>query len=148
MQIQWAVKSFKELNTTELYKILQLRAEIFVVEQNSPYQDLDGKDLKSFHLMGYSGDDLVAYTRLLPKNISYSEASIGRVVSSSKVRGLGVGRELMNRSIIEMEKLFGKGPIRIGAQLYLQKFYESLGFVREGEPYTEDTIPHIIMLRK
>lgn len=147
MQIQWFVKSFKELNTSELYQILQLRAEIFVVEQNSPYQDIDGKDLKSFHLMGFSGEDLVAYTRLLPKNISYAEASIGRVVTSAKVRGLGVGRDLMNRSIVEVENLFGKGPIRIGAQLYLQKLYESFGFVREGDSYVEDTIPHIKMLR-
>jgi ElaA protein len=147
MKMEWFVKSFKELNTTELYKILQLRAEIFVVEQNSPYQDLDGKDLKSFHLMCFSGEDLVAYTRLLPKNVSYAEASIGRVVTSGKVRGKGVGRELMNRSINELENLYGKGPIRIGAQLYLQKFYESFGFVREGESYLEDTIPHIKMLR-
>lgn len=147
MKMKWFVKSFNELNTTELYKILQLRAEIFVVEQNSPYQDLDGKDLKSFHLMCFSGEDLVAYTRLLPKNVSYAEASIGRVVTSGKVRGKGLGRELMNRSINELENLYGKGPIRIGAQLYLQKFYESFGFVREGESYLEDTIPHIKMLR-
>lgn len=147
MQIQWKLKYFNELSAEELYSILQLRSEIFVVEQNSPYQDLDGKDFKCYHFMGYSGKDLVAYTRLLPKGVSYAEVSIGRVVTSRSVRGGGVGRELMKLSINEIERLFGKGPIRIGAQLYLQKFYESLGFTREGEPYNEDNIAHIIMLR-
>ena len=147
MDIQWKTKTFKELNTLELYKILQLRAEIFIVEQDSPYQDVDGKDIKAYHLMGFIGENLVAYTRLLPHGVSYKEVSIGRVVSSSKVRGQGLGREVMKRSIAEIEKLFGKTPIRIGAQLYLQKFYEGFGFVREGEEYIEDKIPHIIMLR-
>lgn len=147
MEIQWKVKIFKELNTIELYKILQLRAEIFIVEQDSTYQDVDGKDLKAFHLMGFKGEDLVAYTRLLPPGVSYAEVAIGRVVTSGKFRGQGLGRELMDRSISEIEKFFGKVPIRIGAQLYLQKFYENLGFVREGDEYTEDKIPHIIMLR-
>ena len=147
MQILWRVKTFKELDTLELYKILQLRAEIFVVEQDSPYQDIDGKDFKAYHLMGFKGKDLVAYTRLLPTNVSYAEVSIGRVVTSGKVRGQGLGRELMDRSIAEIENFFGKTPIRIGAQLYLQKFYEGFGFVREGDEFLEDRIPHIIMLR-
>jgi len=147
MQIKWKLKFFNELSTEELYKILQLRSEVFIVEQNSPYQDLDGKDFKCYHFMGYSDKGLVAYTRLLPKGVSYAEASIGRVVTSRSVRGEGAGKELMNLSIIEIERLFGKGPIRIGAQLYLKKFYESFGFMHEGESYNEDNIPHIIMLR-
>ena len=146
--IRWQLKSFHELTAAELYAIMRLRAEVFIVEQNCPYQDADGKDLKSHHLMGYdAGDGLVAFSRLLPPGVSYAEASIGRVVSSPKVRRTGAGRELMKQSLLEMEKLFGKGPVRIGAQAYLRKFYEDFGFVQEGEEYLEDGIPHIIMLR-
>ena len=126
-----------------------LRAEVFVVEQNCPYQDADGKDLKSYHLMGYDENhELVVFSRILPAGVSYKEVSIGRVVSSPKVRGTGAGRALMKQSLSEIEKLFGSVPVRIGAQLYLKAFYESFGFVMEGEEYMEDGIPHIIMLRK
>jgi ElaA protein len=151
MNITWTLKHFKDLTASELYAIMQLRAEVFIVEQNCPYQDADGKDLKSWHLMGYSdsaGSKLVVYARLLPQNVSYAEASIGRVVSSPAVRGTGAGRELMKQCIVEMKKLFGEIPIRIGAQMYLQKFYEDFEFVREGDEYDEDGIPHVIMLRK
>lgn len=149
MSYSWNIKPFKELSAAELYDIMQLRAEVFIVEQNCPYQDADGKDPKSWHLAGRDANDkLVVYSRILPQNISYAEVSIGRVVSSPKVRGTGAGRELMKQSLIEIEKLFGKVPVRIGAQLYLQKFYEDFGFVREGDEYDEDGIPHIIMLKK
>jgi ElaA protein len=149
MKISWQLKKFEALTSGELYKMMQLRAEVFVVEQNCPYQDADGKDLKSLHLAGYGAEDkLIAYSRILPQNISYPEVSIGRVVSSPSARGTGIGKELMKQSLLEIGKLFGNVPVRIGAQLYLQKFYESFGFVREGDEYMEDGIPHIIMLRK
>ncbi len=147
--LHWTLKKFDEITSRELYAILQLRSEVFVVEQNCVYQDMDGKDLKAWHLMGYDpekhGEKLLAHTRLLPKGISYAEASIGRVVSSPSVRGQGIGRELMEKSIASIYTLYGKGPIRIGAQLYLKSFYASLGFIPEGEIYLEDNIPHIIM---
>lgn len=146
--ITWNLKKFEELTPFELYTILALRSEVFVVEQNCPYQDEDGKDLKSWHLMGWNEDNiLAAYTRILKAGDSFHEASIGRVVSSPKVRGTGIGKLLMQQSIEELYNLFGKVPIRIGAQRYLEKFYESLGFVIAGEPYLEDDIPHVEMLR-
>ena len=145
--LNWVFKPFSELSLTELYSIMRLRQEVFIVEQNCPYLDADGKDLKSYHLMGYAGDELVAYSRIVKPGVSYDEVSIGRVVSSTQHRGLAYGRQLMAESIRQIEKLFGQVPIRIGAQQYLQKFYESFGFVREGETYLEDGIPHIIMRR-
>lgn len=142
----WTLKKFEELTPFELYAVIQLRNEVFVVEQNCPYQDADNKDLKAHHFMGWDGEILVAYTRLIPPGISYKEASIGRVVSSPKYRGMGAGRELMQRSIAHSLLLFNCTAIRIGAQLYLKKFYESLGFVQSSEEYLEDNIPHIEML--
>jgi ElaA protein len=144
--LHWTLKKFEELTPFELYAIIQLRNEVFVVEQNCPYQDADNKDLKAHHFMGWDGEILVAYTRLIPAGISYKEASIGRVVSSPKYRGMGAGRELMQRSIAHALLLFNCTAIRIGAQLYLKKFYESLGFVQSSEEYLEDNIPHIEML--
>jgi len=144
----WILKPFEELTPKELYKILQLRNEVFIVEQNCPYQDLDNKDLKAFHLMGMRDHQLIAYSRLLAPGISYSESSIGRVVSSPAARKSGMGKRLMAESILQVRNLFQTDTIRIGAQLYLKKFYESFGFIQEGDPYIEDQIPHIIMLRK
>jgi ElaA protein len=147
MAIEWSLKKFDDLTPLELYKIMQLRNEVFVVEQNCPYQDADNKDLSSYHFMGWSNDKLLAYTRLLPPGLSYTEASIGRVVSSPAVRGSGIGRELMLQSIEEVKKLFGEGPVKIGAQLYLDKFYTSLGFQQTSNVYLEDNIEHIEMVR-
>lgn len=147
MNIQWSLKKFDELSSLELYKILQLRNEVFVVEQNCPYQDADNKDLKSYHFMGWEDDKLVAYTRILPPGVSYTEASIGRVVSSPSARGNGIGRELMTKSIEQVHYLFGEVPIKIGAQLYLQKFYTSLGFQQTSAIYLEDGIEHIEMVK-
>ena len=143
----WIFKPFTELTLTELYAIMRLRQEVFIVEQNCPFLDAEGKDLKSYHLMGYVNNELVAYSRIVKPGVSYQEVSIGRVVSSTKHRGLAYGRQLMSESIAQIEKQYGPVPIRIGAQQYLQKFYESFGFVKEGEAYLEDGIPHIIMLR-
>ena len=141
---------FNELTIDELYEVLRLRAEIFVVEQDCVYQDLDNKDQSGHHLLGYDDEgDLVAYTRLLPKGISYEEyPSIGRVITSMKVRRNGAGKILMEKSIEEIERLFGVRPIKIGAQVYLDRFYRSLGFVPVGEEYLEDGIPHVSMIRK
>ncbi len=145
--LNWICKPFSELAINELYAIMRIRQEVFIVEQNCPYLDADGKDQKSHHLMGYANDELVAYSRLVKPGVSYKEVSIGRVVSSTKHRGLAYGKQLMNESIARITQLYGPEPIRIGAQQYLQKFYEGFGFIRQGEPYMEDGIPHIIMLR-
>jgi len=144
----WTLKPFADLSAKELYAILQLRNEVFIVEQNCPYPDCDNKDLYAWHLMGMQEDKLLAYSRLLAPGISYSESSIGRIVSSPSVRKTGMGKKLMYESIKQIHSLFQTDTIRIGAQLYLQKFYESFGFIQAGETYLEDNIPHIQMLRK
>lgn len=148
MQIQFTCVPFHDLTPYELYDILALRQEVFVVEQNCPYLDADGKDLQSYHLMCRDeAGTLVACTRLLPRGLSYPEyASIGRVVNSSSVRGKGVGKQLMEKSIELCRHLFKDEPIKIGAQTYLLRFYESLGFVSTGEEYLEDGIPHTKMV--
>lgn len=148
MKISWTVKSFEELSNKELYAILKLRAEVFVVEQNCAYQDLDGKDGGSYHLMGVNEENkLIAYSRLLSPKVSYKEISIGRVVTSPAFRKKGVGKQLMEKSIEEIHKLYGKHPIRIGAQRYLKNFYENFNFVQTSDEYLEDSIPHIEMLK-
>ncbi len=143
--IVWRCKSFTELTNVELYQILQLRMEVFLVEQDCIYQDCDDKDQRSYHYMGWQKEKLVAYTRLLPPGVAYANSSIGRVVTSPLVRGNKIGRELMKRSIDKTIELFGKVPITIGAQLYLKNFYESLGFNEISEIYVEDGIEHIKM---
>ncbi|HVF81066.1 MAG TPA: GNAT family N-acetyltransferase [Flavisolibacter sp.] len=147
MPLEWILKKFYELTPDELYAALQLRNEVFVVEQNCVFQDADGKDQASYHLLGYTDNKLIAYTRLVPANIIYKEPSIGRVVSSPLVRGTGAGRKLMQESINTAYRLFGIVPLKIGAQLYLKKFYESFGFIQVGEGYIEDGIPHIYMVK-
>lgn len=146
--ITWVCKHFDELSLRELYEIGRLRQEVFVLEQNCPYVDFDGKDYHCHHLMGFdSAGILQAYSRLVPEGHSYPEdISIGRVINSADVRGKGFGRELMLESIISCEKIWGKRPIRISAQTYLLKFYESLGFESTGKEYLEDDIPHTEML--
>lgn len=146
-QLNWVVKAFADLSIDELYALMCLRQEVFVVEQNCAYLDADGKDKYAFHLMAYSEDKLVASARLLPAGVSYAEASIGRVVTAIDERRKSFGQALMAKSIAELHRLYGQVPIRIGAQQYLKTFYESFGFVQEGDPYLEDGIPHIIMLR-
>lgn len=146
MQLNWIYKPFNELTSHELYSVLQLRSEVFVVEQNCVYQDIDGKDLKSTHLMAWHNDNLVAYTRLVPAGVSFEEASIGRVITSPFYRGLGIGIELLEKSIEQILATYQTNTIRIGAQLYLKKFYEGFGFVAEGDEFLEDGIPHIEMV--
>ena len=144
--MEWIHKKFDELTVSELYDILQLRNEVFAVEQNCVYPDMDYKDQPSVHLMGWMDHKLVAYTRIIPPGIAYAEPSIGRVVTSSLVRRSGTGRELMQRSIQLLHSLYGDQPVRIGAQLYLKEFYTSLGFRQTSEIYLEDGIEHIEML--
>lgn len=146
MSITWTVKKFDDLLPRELYAILRLRNEVFVVEQNCVFQDADNKDFYCHHLMGWQNGELVAYTRLVPAGISYTYASIGRVVNAPSVRGSGAGRELMQQSISILYSLWGKTPIQIGAQLYLERFYKSLGFQPISPVYLEDGIEHIEML--
>jgi len=147
MKITWQLKKFEDLSPLELYKIMQLRAEVFVVEQNCVYQDVDGKDLDSIHLYAINDNNQVmAYCRLVSSGISYEEVSIGRVVTSPKVRGMGFGKELMDQALYAIKEMAGNVPIRIGAQCYLKKFYTDLGFIAEGEEYLEDNIPHIEMV--
>ncbi|MEO5999994.1 MAG: GNAT family N-acetyltransferase [Chitinophagaceae bacterium] len=148
MQITWTYVKFDELTLRQLYAIFQLRIEVFIVEQNCPFQDADNKDSEGYHLMGWKDNLLAAYTRLLPPGISYKEPSIGRVVTSPKARGGGLGKELMQRSIDECYRLFGKTPIKIGAQLYLKRFYELYGFRQDSDIYDEDGIDHIEMILK
>lgn len=147
MKIDWQIKKFEELTTTELYRIMQLRLAVFCVEQNCAYQDADGKDLKCIHLCGFDQvGELIAYSRIVPAGISFKEVSIGRVITSDKARGTGAGKELMKKSIDFIKKEYGNVPIRIGAQCYLIKFYSGFGFEIAGEEYLEDNIPHIEML--
>jgi ElaA protein len=147
MQVQWLLKKFEDLTPYQLYAILQLRNAVFVVEQNCVFQDADDKDQNSYHLMGFTNNRLVAYTRLVPPGEIYQDPSIGRVVTSPLIRKSGAGRELMTRSINEVYKLFGIRAIKIGAQLYLKSFYNSLGFQQVGEVYLEDGIEHIYMVK-
>jgi ElaA protein len=143
--MSWELKRFDHLTNKELHDILRLRVDIFVVEQNCPYPEIDGKDPKSLHLMYKEKDEIVAYARLLPPGISFDEASIGRVVTKESHRGNGLGHALMkqavNHSITEYNQ-----PIKIGAQAHLEKYYNATGFVKVSDVYLEDDIPHIDML--
>ncbi|SHL10802.1 GNAT family N-acetyltransferase [Hymenobacter psychrotolerans] len=148
MTLTWTTQPFSALTLPELYALLQLRSEVFVVEQTCAFQDIDGQDQAAHHLLGHTeAGELAAYARLFPAGISYPEASIGRVVVSPKFRRYGLGRELLQQAIGAVEQLFGAQPIQIGAQLYLQAFYESFGFRQVGEGYLEDGIAHIHMVR-
>ena len=143
--LTWKYKSFNDLIPQELYSILKLRSEVFVVEQNCVYLDTDDKDQQSFHLCGWDENNLVAYARILPPGLAFEEASIGRVVTDPQHRKSGSGRVLMQQAIEKTLQQFGVTEIKIGAQLYLLSFYTSLGFKISGPEYIEDGIPHIEM---
>ena len=147
MKLQFKIKRFNELSASELYQLLQLRSEVFVVEQNCVYQDIDGKDEKALHLLGEIDHKVVAYSRIFKANDYFENASIGRVDIAEKYRAQKWGHQLMQEAISGIENNFGIQSITISAQLYLKKFYESHGFVQIGETYLEDGIPHIEMLR-
>lgn len=145
--IEWKIKRFEAFSLQELYSALELRSEVFVVEQNCVYQDIDNKDQKAIHVLGYLDTDLVAYARLFQAGDYFDQASIGRVVVSPKHRNKAFGHDLMKTAIQEVEQRFKTNAITISAQLYLKAFYESHGFVAQGEPYLEDDILHIQMRR-
>ena len=145
--LEISVKNFAQLSKLELYDLLQLRSEIFVVEQDCVYQDIDGKDQKALHVLGYISQTLVAYTRLFKPNDYFENASIGRVLVKQNQRKYHYGNEIMKASITAIETEFKETKIKISAQTYLEKFYNGLGFFNVGQGYLEDGIPHIAMIR-
>ena len=145
--MSWKAVAFAELSVDELYELLALRQLVFVVEQTCAYLDCDGKDPSATHLLGRSeSGQLVAYARLFGPGVSFAEASIGRVITHPSARRTGAGRTLMREAVTRTRATFGEGPIRIGAQRYLERFYGELGFVIASAPYDEDGIPHVEML--
>ena len=146
--MQVLVKNFGELSTTELYQILRLRSEVFVVEQDCVYQDVDNKDQKALHIVGFKNGEVVAYTRIFKPGDYFEHASIGRVVVAMDQRKYGFGKDIMKASISVVEERFPETPIEISAQSYLIKFYSGLGFVPFSEEYLEDGIPHTRMLKE
>ena len=145
--ITWAFEPFDHLSLRALYEVLQLRSEVFVVEQACIFQDLDGADDQAMHLLGRSGGQLVAYARCFPAGVKYAEASIGRVVTRRSARASGMGHVLMQRAIDAIHSHWGAPPIRIGAQARLETFYNRHGFAKAGPVYLEDGIDHIEMVR-
>lgn len=146
--ISFTIKTFSELNIYELHDALQLRSEVFVVEQDCVYQDIDGKDHKAFHVLGYKGNELVAYSRIFDAGDYFYLPSIGRIVVKESERKFKFGHQLVATSIDFIQEQFTEKQILISAQKYLLKFYNSHGFVEQGEEYLEDGIPHFKMLRK
>ena len=140
-------KSFEELNKEELYQLLALRAEVFVVEQECAYQDVDGKDLKALHVLGKLGNKLIGYARIFPPGAYFEEASMGRIVIQKDHRSYGLGKEIVLAAQQSVFDYFKTQKIRLSAQSYLQEFYKELGYHSSGEEYLEDGIPHIAMLR-
>jgi ElaA protein len=144
--IAWTLLAFDALRVQTLYEVLQLRSEVFVVEQTCVFQDMDGADAQAMHLLGHLQGQLVAYARCFPAGIKYPEASIGRVITRAAWRGTGLGHALIDRAVAAVCGLWGPQPIRIGAQARLAKYYAGHGFVDQGRPYTEDGIAHLEML--
>ena len=147
MKLITLCKSFSNLTPTELYQVLRLRSEVFVVEQKCVFLDMDNKDQYCDHVMIWKNEQLVATSRLVPPGLSYEQMSIGRIVTHPSVRKEGVGKSLLNSSIELIYARHGKSPIKIGAQYYLRDFYNSFGFVQCSEIYDEDGIDHILMLK-
>ena len=141
-------KSFEELSKEELYQLLALRAEVFVVEQDCAYQDVDGKDLNALHVLGKAGTKLIGYARIFPPGEYFEEASIGRIVIQKDHRSSGLGREIVLAAQQSVFDNFKTQKIRLSAQSYLKEFYEDLGYNASGEEYLEDGIPHIAMIMK
>lgn len=147
VKMQIKIVTFEELSLQELYKVLQLRSEVFVVEQDCVYQDIDGKDQKALHVLGLKADELVAYTRIFPPGFYFEEAAIGRVVIKQTYRKNSYGHDILRASIKAIEERFHTGRIKLSAQTYLTRFYESHGFQQVGKGYLEDGIPHIAMIK-
>ena len=147
MDIEWRFKTFEGLTKKELHEMMILRQQVFVVEQDCPYQDADEKDKDSHHLMGYINGVLVAYLRLVKPGISYEEMSFGRIVTAKSHRGIGLGVALMKEGIKQSITLYGTFNNRISAQSYLLPFYQKFGFESTGKEYLEDDIPHTEMIK-
>lgn len=145
--LETVIKKFEALTTNELYAILRLRSEVFVVEQDCIYQDLDDKDKKALHVIGWIDNTIVAYTRIFDTKLYFDEASIGRVVVDQKYRSKGFGKNIMEASINAIKSHYNQTKIKISAQTYLIKFYNELGFKERGKPYLEDGIPHTVMIK-
>jgi ElaA protein len=153
MSIEWQLLTFSELTSHQLYQLLALRSEVFVVEQTCPYQDIDGFDQKAWHLLGVDmskpqDDSLVAYMRIFAPEQHYQQASMGRIITKHSARGQQIGRQLVTKGIESIEQLFETSACKIQAQSYLKAFYQSFGFEQISEEYLEDDIPHIDMLRQ
>jgi ElaA protein len=146
--MDWRLIKFGDFTPYELYELLRLRSEVFVVEQACIFLEMDNYDQACFHLLGYENGGLAAAARLVPAGLIYEQVSIGRVVTAPSVRGAGAGKALMQRSIAACKTIWGEDDIKIGAQLYLKAFYESFGFKQISDVYVEDGIDHIYMLRK
>lgn len=146
--MNYKIKKFSDLTIDQLYEIFKIRAEIFVVEQNCAYQDVDSRDKGAYHLFLENNNEIIAYLRILPKGISYEEVSIGRVLTKESYRKRGLSRDLMDKAIAFVIDTLGEKEIRISAQVYLQEFYKSFGFKTVSDIYLEDGIEHIEMLCK
>ena len=146
--LEWKCKKFDTLTAAELYGIMKIRSEVFVVEQNCVYLDADDKDVEAYHLFTYISGAIAAYARILAPQICYKEPSIGRVLTSPLQRKRGIGILLMEEAIKQTQHIYETKEIKIGAQLYLKKFYEEFGFEKTSEQYVEDGIPHIEMALK
>jgi ElaA protein len=149
--IEWQWSTFEELSRNDLYAVIVKRQEVFILEQNCVYLDVDGLDQHAYHLLGWqqssAGRELVAYLRCLPPGKKFSELSLGRVLCGQSVRGTGTGKQLFSEGIRRAGQLFPDQPIRISAQQYLESFYRSFGFQTTSEPYSEDGIAHVEMFR-
>lgn len=148
MKIVWETKYFNELTVEELYGLLRLREQVFIIEQNCIYPDLDNKDQKAIHILGKLDGKIIAYSRIFKSGDYFETASIGRVVTDNSYRNLKIGHTLMQKSIQEIKNYFNQEFITISAQCYLLEFYKSLGFEPIGEEYLEDNIPHIRMFKR
>lgn len=149
MSVSWKCEPFNELTLDELHDIIAARIDVFVIEQNCPYQDVDGKDKMGYHLFALNeSKNILAYARILPQGISYKEVAIGRVITTQKGRGKGLGHELMKQCMQKINIIFGNVNVRISAQEHLQKYYQTHGFSTVSEMYLEDGIPHVEMLYK
>lgn len=149
MTVEWVCKHHSDLGKEQLYALLKLRSDVFVVEQKCAYPDLDGQDLEgdTYHLMGWEDDQLMAYLRLLDPESQGGDVVIGRVITAPRGRGKGLGHEMMEQALKQAEKHWPQVPIYLSAQAHLQGYYGKYGFVVAGEEYLEDDIPHIGMRR-
>lgn len=147
MKIEWQWCRLDELSSRQLYAVMAARSDVFVVEQNCVYRDLDGRDAEAMHLIAWSGAAVAAYTRVLAPGAAFAEPSIGRVLTTHAFRGGGLGRELFAKSVAQVEALYPGRSIRIGAQSHLERFYGSFGFAKASAEYIEDGIAHIEMVK-